>query len=99
MPGTPDPVLGSDLLSLTVAAVLAGLAVLGPTLLPSALRTSLPRPVTLAVVGGLAYAVVCLGAWAGARLVADAFVSEMVSDPATFAGWALAGLVVLTVQA
>ncbi|MFC4450226.1 hypothetical protein [Halorussus aquaticus] len=94
MPGSPDPVLGSDALNVGVATLVAGLFVA----LPYVLRNRFDRR-RLAVVGGLAYAVVCLGAWAGARFVADAFVAGMTADPAVFAGWTLAGAVVLGAQA
>lgn len=95
MPGTPDPVLGSDALTVAVAC-LAGAVV---AFAPLVFRPSLDRPAALAVGGGVAYALLTLGAWAGARLVADAFVSEMTAGPAVFLGWTLAGAVVLGAQA
>jgi hypothetical protein len=64
MPGTPDPVLGSDALSLAVACFVGALV----AAVPYGFRESLPRPGVLAVGGGLAYAVVCLAAWALARI-------------------------------
>ena len=95
MQGSPDPILGSDALNVGVAT-LVGACFVG---LPYALRSRVTEPRRLALVGGLAYAVVCLGAWAGARLVADAFVGGMVADPGTFLGWILAGALVLGAQA
>ncbi|WP_115863301.1 hypothetical protein [Halorussus litoreus] len=99
MPGTPDPVLGSRLLTVAVAALLGAAVALAPVFLSFALRESRAGPTALAVAGGLAYALLCLGAWAGARLATDAFVSSMVADPLTLVGWLLGGLVVFGAQA
>ncbi|NHN59072.1 MULTISPECIES: hypothetical protein [Halorussus] len=95
MQGSPDPILGTDALNAVAATLVACCFVA----LPYALRKRVTEPRRLALVGGLAYAVVCLGAWVGARLVADAFVGAMVADPGTFLGWILAGAVVLGAQA
>ncbi|WP_435177724.1 hypothetical protein [Halorussus sp. AFM4] len=95
MQGSPDPVLGSDALNVGVAALVGTCFVA----LPYALRNRVGEPRRLALVGGAAYAVVCLGAWAGARLVADAFVGGMTADPGTVLGWTLAGALVLGAQA
>ncbi|WP_135830155.1 hypothetical protein [Halorussus halobius] len=99
MPGTPDPVLGSRLLTFGVAGVVGLAAALAPVVLSRALGDSTHRPELVAVGGGLAYALVCVGAWAGARLAADAFVSGMVADPLTLVGWTLAGVLALGAQA
>ena len=95
MPGSPDPVLGSDALNVGVAAFVAGAF----ALLPYVLRDRFAEPKAVALGGGLGYALVGLGAWAGARLVTDAFVGGMTADAATFAAWLLAGGVVLGAQA
>jgi hypothetical protein len=95
MPGTPDPVLGSDALTFGIAAALAALV----TVLPDVVRDRIRSPRRLAVGGGFAYAVLCIAAWAGARFVADAFIASMVADPVTLAGWIIGGTVVLAVQA
>ncbi len=95
MPGSPDPVLGSDALTLAVACVVGALVATAPY----GFRESLPRPVAFGIGGGAVYAVLCLAAWAGARLVTDAFVAGMAADPATLLGWTLAGAVVLGAQA
>ena len=95
MQGSPDPVLGSDALNVGVAALVGTCFVA----LPYVLRDRFDGARRLALVGGAAYAVVCLGAWAGARLVADAFVGGMVADLGTFLGWILAGALVLGAQA
>ena len=95
MPGTPDPVLGSDALNLAVACGAGVLVAAAPVVL----RESLPRHTLLAFYGGLAYAVLGLAAWAGARVVTDAFVDGMTADAATFLGWTLAAALVLGAQA
>ena len=97
MAGTPDPALGSS----TVTAAVACLVALAVTVTPLVLaaRDRLPSPRRLAAVGGLAYALVCLGSWAGARLLTDAFVRSMVADHLVLAGFLLLGALVLTVQA
>lgn len=95
MPGSPDPVLGSDALTFAVACALAALV----ASLPYGFRKSLPRPIAFGIGGGAVYAALCLAAWAGARAVTDAFVAGMAADPATLLGWTLAGAVVLGAQA
>ena len=99
MPGTPDPVLGSRLLTVGVGSVVGLAAALVPVALSRALGESTLRPSLVAVGGGLAYALLCVGAWAGARLATDTFVSGMVADPLTLAGWTLAGVLALGAQA
>ncbi|WP_132060394.1 hypothetical protein [Halorussus amylolyticus] len=92
MPGTPDPVLGSDALTLAVACASGALA----TAVPHVLRERLPAPSRVALVGGLGYAAACLAAWAGARFATGAWAT------ATPRIWALvisAGVVVLSAQA
>ncbi|WP_128475771.1 hypothetical protein [Halorussus pelagicus] len=95
MPGTPDPVLGSDALTFAVACAVGALVAAAPY----GFRELLPRSRVVAVGGGLAYAVVCLGAWVGARLATDAFVAGMTADPLTALGWVLAGAIILGAQA
>ena len=95
MPGSPDPVLGSDPLTIAVAAFVAGAF----AVLPAVFRNRFGEPRGLALAGGLAYAVVCLSAWAGARFVTDAFAAGMTADPATFGAWLLVGALVLGAQA
>jgi len=97
MAGTPDPALGSSALTVAVACVVALAVTATPLILVA--RDRLPSPRRLAAVGGLAYALVCLGSWAGARLLTDAFVRSMVEDPPVLAGVLLAGAAVLTLQA
>jgi len=69
MPGTPDPALGSEALTLAVACAAGALV----ASVPVALRERLSAPLTLALAGGLAYAAISLGAWAGARIATDTF--------------------------
>ncbi len=95
MQGTPDPVLGSDLATLLVAAAAGTVVAILP--LHSALRERDSR--RLALAGGAAYALLCLTAWAGVRFVADAFVESMVADPLTLVGFLALAAVVLGLQA
>jgi hypothetical protein len=95
MPGTPDFVLGSAALTFAVACLVGGAV----AVVPFALRDSFPAPAALSLAGGVAYALLCLGAWVGARLVADAFVSGMTDDATALVGWLAAGAVVLGLQA
>lgn len=93
MPGNPEPVLGSEVLTL-------GVAFAGAVLLVSLLYTfleKLPAPIPFALGGGLSYAVICLGIWAGVRYVGDAFANF--GSRASFAGWVLLGALVLGAQA
>jgi len=69
MPGTPEPVLGSEALTLAVACAAGALA----ASVPYALRERPLAPRTFAIVGGLAYAAISLGAWAGARVATGLF--------------------------
>ena len=95
MPGTPNPVLGNDTLTFAVTCGVGAFVAAAPLVL----RESLPPHTLLAFSGGLAYAVLGLAAWAGARVVTDAFVSDMTADAGTFLGWTLAAAVVLGAQA
>ena len=95
MPGSPDPVLGSVALTSGVSFVVATILVA----LPLLLRNRLPSARRLAFGGGLMYALISLGTWAGARIVTDAFVSSMVENPAILAGFLVLGTVVLGTQA
>ncbi|WP_276301276.1 hypothetical protein [Halorussus lipolyticus] len=81
MPGTPDPVLGSDALTLAVACFVGALV----ATVPYGFRESLPRPALLAVGGGAVYAVFCLAVWAGARLATVGFPPAAADRPATLA--------------
>ncbi|WP_276282020.1 hypothetical protein [Halorussus caseinilyticus] len=81
MPGTPDPVLGSDALTLAVASAVGALV----ATLPYGFRESLPRPAVLAIGGGAAYATFCLAVWAGARLATVGLPSAALDQPGTFA--------------
>ena len=95
MPGTPDPVLGSDAFTWVVAG-LVGAAVAAT---PYLVRDRLPAPGRLAIGGGVAYAALCLAVWAGVRAVADAFLSAFLERPSLLVLWlALAGAV-LALQA
>lgn len=80
MAGTPDPVLGSEWLTLLVAA-LAGAAVAGGVLLRVGGGRQQPQLRRL-LAGGLAYAVGCLALWAAVRAVAE---------PATFGAYSPGG--------
>jgi hypothetical protein len=95
MPGTPDPVLGSDALTFGVAVTVAALV----AVLPFVFRKRLRAARRLALGGGLAYAALCLGAWAGARFVADAFIPSMVEQIDTLVVLLLWSTVVLGAQA
>jgi len=93
MPGSPDPVLGSELLTRLVAVTAATLVVVvaaGPTSGESR---------RLAAVVGAGYATICVGCWAGARLLADAFASGMTDAPLSAAGYVLLAAGLLAVQA
>ncbi|WP_135854527.1 hypothetical protein [Halorussus salinus] len=95
MPGSPDPVLGSDALNIGVSTLVAGLFVA----LPYLFRDRLTERRAFALGGGLAYAITCFAAWAGARVATDAFVAGMAADAGTFLAWTVAALVVLGAQA
>lgn len=69
MPGTPDPVLGSDALTFAVACATGALV----ASLPYVIRDRLPTSSRFAIGGGLGYAALCLGAWAGARFATSTF--------------------------
>jgi hypothetical protein len=95
MPGSPDPVLGSDVANVGVSILVAGLFVA----LPYLLRDRLADRRAFALGGGLAYALTCFAAWAGSRVATGAFVAGMTADAGTFLGWSAAALVVLGAQA
>ncbi|QLG29763.1 hypothetical protein HUG10_19355 (plasmid) [Halorarum halophilum] len=94
MPGTPDPVLGSE--AVTFAVACAGAAFV--TALPPALRTRLPTARRLALVVGAVSTLLGLGAWAGARLVADAFEPSLFEDPLAFVGLLAVAALALAAQ-
>lgn len=89
MPGTPDPVLGSDALTFAAAVALGALAASAPFLL----RRRFGSPGRFAATAGFAYGTLYVSLWAGARLVADAF------DAPGVAPFALASLALLAAQA
>lgn len=93
MPGTPDPALGSDLLT-RAAALLAAVAIVS---LSFVLDRKSPR--RLAVGGGVAYAGFCLACWLGARLLTGMFTSALVESPGMGSLLVLGALVVLGAQA
>ncbi|WP_135825908.1 hypothetical protein [Halorussus ruber] len=95
MPGSPDPILGSDAANVGVSTLVAVLFVA----LPYLLRDRLDDSRRFALGGGLAYALTCLAAWAGSRVATDAFAAGMAADAGTFLGWSAAALVVLGAQA
>lgn len=95
MPGTPDPVLGSDALTFAVACAAAALV----ASVPFALRDRLPVSTRLAIGGGLGYGAFCLGTWAGARYYADAFVTSLFDRPEFLVGLLLVSVVVLGAHA
>jgi len=92
MPGTPDPVLGSDALTLAVACAAGALA----ASVPVARRERLPAPRAFALAGGFAYAAVSLGVWAGARFATDSFA---IAPPDVWAGVVAIGAAVLAAHA
>lgn len=95
MPGSPDPVLGSDALTVVVAAVVAAGVVALPLLRSGARRD----PRTDAVGGGVAYACLCIGTWAGVRFLTDSFVSSLFERPLHLAGLLAFAALVFALQA
>lgn len=88
MPGTPDPVLGSDALTLLVAVV----AAVAVTAVPFV--RDVPADLRLLSLGGLGYATAFLAVWAGARYLTGTFTSSFLEHPLNLAAFlALAGLV------
>lgn len=93
MPGTPIPVLGSDAVTFGVACAAAFLV----ASMPYALRERLPAANTLAVVGGVAFAVGSVAVWAAARAATIGFGQFGVD--VWLVGVFVLGLVVLGAQA
>ncbi|SFR42525.1 hypothetical protein [Halogeometricum limi] len=90
MPGTPDPVLGSSLLTHVVAGLVAG----GAVLLALHYR-SRTTPRRLALAGGTAYAVAAILLWGVVRVATNEFAQLAIPSLPTFAAVVLAsGLVV-----
>lgn len=92
MPGTPNPVLGSERLTLVVGVLVGTIFVI----LPRTLADYFSDPFVLAVVGGATYALVCLLSWFGARGFAGSFASAKSN---VWAAALLAGPTVLGAQA
>ncbi|NEU57138.1 hypothetical protein [Halorussus sp. MSC15.2] len=94
MPGSPDPVLGSDALTLGVACFFAALAAAAPYWFPA----PRPRPATFAVGGGAVYAASCLAVWAVARLATVGLPSAASEQPATLGVVLALNAVVIALQ-
>ncbi|ELZ77381.1 hypothetical protein C455_13630 [Haloferax larsenii JCM 13917] len=96
MPGTPDPVLGSQVLTHIVASV-TGLVVVAVVYATRRRLAHDWRPLALL---GFGYATVTLSVWTVARLATDALPSGIVDDPVAATGFlafsftVLAGFVV-----
>lgn len=96
MPGTPDPVLGSEVLTHGIA-VAVGLFLVASVVLIRSRTSRVRRSATLL---GIGYAFVTLAVWFGSRVVTDAFPSGFIEDlPAAagflvFSAFTLAGFVV-----
>lgn len=95
MPGTPDPVLGSDGLTMVVSALVAVVAV--ASILVATRRSS--DSFRTALTAGLGYAALTVFTWLGARVVASAPIVDPLTDPAMAGFYALVGGVMLCLQA
>lgn len=95
MPGSPDPVLGSEPLTVAAAALLAAVVV-GVAVLS---RDRLPNPPLVAVAGGLAYGIGCVTLWAGVRAATGAFASSIVENPGVLAVLVVVGTLAIALQA
>ncbi|WP_256296167.1 hypothetical protein [Haloarchaeobius salinus] len=93
MPGSPQPVLGSDLATLAAAVGVAAVAVAVVAVLGS--RES--RPPVVAAVVGVAYSLLALGVYFAARTGAQTFLD--MSPPETAVAFAALGVVVVLLQA
>ncbi|USZ67988.1 hypothetical protein NGM10_14790 [Halorussus salilacus] len=95
MPGTPDPVVGSDAATFAVACGVGALA----ASLPYAFRGRLAAPRRVALGGGVASAALGLGAWAGARFATNSFAPSLLGSPEHFLGLLAWSALVLGAQA
>ncbi|KAB1194027.1 hypothetical protein GJR96_11500 [Haloferax sp. MBLA0076] len=100
MPGTPDPVLGSGVLTHAVASAV-GLVLVAVVY---AARTRIARNRLASATIGVVFATATLAVWVAARVVTDAFPSGFVEDPLAATGFlafsflVLAGFVVVTAR-
>ncbi|WP_410767211.1 hypothetical protein [Haloferax sp. DFSO60] len=92
MPGTPDPVLGSEVLTHAVASAV-GLVLVADVY---ASRKRIARDRLLPALVGIVYAVTTLAVWAASRAVTDAFPSGVSENPTTVVGVLVFSLLVLT---
>ncbi|WP_058365375.1 hypothetical protein [Haloparvum sedimenti] len=95
MPGTPDPVLGSDAVTLVVAVLLA--VATTAAMAWRASRTS--RPLRTATLLGVGHGAILVGGWALVRIVAYRFWTAPSAAPWEFLLVVGGGLLVLTLQA
>lgn len=82
MPGTPDPVLGSEALTWGIAFLLSALIVGGFVYVASRWTNS---TVVLTALGAGVYGLFAVGLWAGVRLVFHQFALSPVTEPLQFA--------------
>ena len=94
MPGTPDPVLGSQILTHAVASAVGLLLVS----VVYATRERIARGWVTPLLIGVGYAAATLSVWTAVRVVADAFPSGFVEYPVEATGFVVAAFVVLVVQ-
>jgi len=94
MPGTPDPVLGSELATLVVAVGVGALVGVVPFVVARRLS-----PRRYAAVGGLVYAVVLTALWAVPRAGVEGLGCSLPADLMTCGPLALVGVAVLAGQA
>ncbi|MDS0298700.1 hypothetical protein NDI76_08090 [Halogeometricum sp. S1BR25-6] len=93
MPGTPNPVLGSDALTAAVSLLAAAVAVV------LAVRSrDAASPRVLALGGGVGYAVLAVGLWFVVRLVAGQF-SQYSASAAEWVGIVLLSAAVVALHA
>lgn len=92
MPGTPDPVLGSGVLTHVVASAVGLVLVV----VVYATRTRIARTRLLPALIGVVYAAATLAVWVAARVVTDAFPSGFVEDPLAATGFLAFSFLVLT---
>lgn len=95
MPGTPDPVIGSDAVTIVLAASLALVTVLWP------LRAFPRSAVTtrLVPIGSVAYAAVAILLWFGVRAAFYHHVIDPAADPVGFSLIVTVAVIVFALQA
>ncbi|GAB3420081.1 hypothetical protein GCM10027435_22310 [Haloparvum alkalitolerans] len=98
MPGTPDPVLGSDAATL-VASVLLAVATTAAAAWRASGTQRASRPLRTATLLGVAHGAVLVGGWALVRTVAGRFWTAPTAAPGEFLLVVVGGLLVVTLQA